>query len=155
MMSDDDEVSEQQAQEQEFASKIVHDRLKQVEAIYQNALTSMWLANGAAASASLAFIGGTWKTGMFPRQLLIPLSSFVVGLIFMGIGTFCHLFVEQRKLSKMERAHSWLDLPVGLSKTPTARAGLTFSDWRTAMAMLSALCFVFGCVFGLIEFWYA
>jgi len=152
-MSDEDEASEQQWRDQQLVDRLVQARLNPAEVIYHQALTSLWLGNGAAAGAALTFIGATWKDGRFPHQLLWPLTCFVLGLISMGVGTLAYLATERTVVRKMERANRWSQLPAGETKSPTEKAGLTFRDWRTKMAILSAGLFVLGCVIGLIELW--
>jgi len=152
-MSNEDESSERQWREQQLVDGVVRSRLRPAEAIYQQALTSLWLGNGAAAGAALAFIGASWKDGRFPHQLLWPLTCFVLGLISMGIGTGIYLFTEGRIVHSMERATSFLSLPAGRAKSPTEKVGLSFKDWRTRMSILSAGFFVLGCATGLVELW--
>jgi hypothetical protein len=155
MVSDDDDSSERQLRDQELVSKFVQSRLKPTETIYQQAITSLWLGNGAAAGAALTFIGATWKDGRFPHQLLWPLTFFVLGLISMGIGTLAYLANERTVVRQMERANSWLEFHAGGAKSPTEKAGLTFKDWRTRMAIVSGGLFVLGCLIGLSELWFA
>jgi hypothetical protein len=155
MASGNDETSERRLRDQELVSEFVQDRLGPAQAIYQQSLTSLWLGNGAAAGTVLTFVGATWKDGRFPHQLLLPLTSFVLGLISMGVGTLVYLATERSVVSQMERSDSWLAFHVSDAKSPTEKAGLTFKDWRTRMAILSVGLFVLGCVTGLVELWQA
>jgi hypothetical protein len=75
---------------------------------------------------ALAFVGATWKEGKFPRQLLMPLSCFVLGLISMGLGTVLYLLGEGRVLQSMEGTNRVWDLPAGPAVRPTKKARLSF-----------------------------
>lgn len=152
-MSDEDEASERQYEEQALVDEFVKGRLEGAERAYSQGLTSLWLGNGAAALAVLGLIGATWREGKFPHQVLCPLSCFVLGLVSLGIGTGLYLWTEGAIVNSMETATSWRQFPAFKSKSPTARAGLTLKDPRTIAAMLSAVLFVAGCVVGLLQLW--
>jgi hypothetical protein len=158
MMTDDDEEQqereqqereqqerEQQEREQqerelsqlERVQKFVRPRLERAERAYSQALTSLWLGNAGAALATLSFIGAAWQKGTFHRSLLVPLFSFVLGLILMGLGSTISLVKEARIIKRMERARSWLEFRVGDVKSSTEQAGLVL-DWRTWTAILAA-----------------
>ena len=151
--SKEDEDFEPSLRDQERVSEFVHGGLRPTETIYQQALTSLWLGNGAAAIAGLTFIGATWKGGGFPHQLLWPLTCFLLGLISMGVGTLSYLIKEENRARQMELESSPLGFRTDYIKSPTENAGLTFKDWRTRMAIVSSALFVFGCAIGLIELW--
>jgi hypothetical protein len=70
----------------------------------------------------------------------------------MGVGAFAALVREARSVHSMlhENATSALDFKVTDIQSPAQQAGLTFADWRTRMALLSAIFFVLGCVAGLL-----
>jgi hypothetical protein len=152
-MSEEDEASEHQQQEDAFVGRGIKRRLQPAERDYRQILSSLWLVNGAASLAVLSFIGAAWRNGKFPHQLLWPLTCFVLGLISMGAGTGRYLWTEGRIVRRMERATSVKKLPVGQSKSPREMAGLTFRDIRTKAALLSAVLFVLGCIIGLSELW--
>jgi hypothetical protein len=154
-MSDDDDASERQFRNESLVNKIVESLLQPVGEIYRQSLTGLWLGNGGASIAVLSFIGASWKNGNFPRQALWPLTFFVVGLISMGIGTVVYLFTEGRLIRSVEPATDLLRIPSASVKRPTEKAGLTFKDWRTRMAILSAGLFVVGCIVGLAQLWMA
>lgn len=125
-------------------------RIDQAERYYSQALTSLWLGNGGAALATLSFVGGLLQKGCSSNlTLLTPLWLFVLGLISMGAGSAISLVQESRELDRMQRATSLLDFKVADIKSSTEQAGLTL-DFRTGMALLSALLFVSGCIAGLI-----
>jgi hypothetical protein len=154
-MADDDQDSDRQWRDQTALSAYIFSRLKPVELAYQQSIVSLWLGNGTASIAVLSFIGATWHDGHFPKELLWPLTCFVSGLIVMGIGTGTHLFVEGKFIRLIENRSSILDTPAGSAKSPAQKAGLTFRDWRTVMAIPAAVLFALGCTIGLFELWSA
>jgi hypothetical protein len=153
MSDEQEETSDRQERDEAFVLEHVKDRLKSAELDYRQALTSLWLGNGAASLAVLSFIGAAWRDGKFPHQLLWPLSSFVLGLISMGVGTSIYLWGEGRSTRFMERQPSVLCFRMDDAKSPSEKTGLTIKDPRTKAALLSAGMFVLGCVIGLVELW--
>lgn len=148
----DEDASQAQLEEQNYVYEgFVRPRLEEAKRVYDQGLTSLWIGNGAAALAVLSFIGAAWHDGQFPSKLLWPLWCFVIGLVLMGIGTGTALVVEARAIRSMEQANSVLDFQLGHIRSPTEQAGLSAKDWRTRMAVASAVCFVLGCLVGLIE----
>lgn len=101
--------------------------------------------------ATLSFIGVTWSNGSFHRALLWPLGFFLAGVVAMGIGSFVALVSARDRIKCMQRAKSILEFRVHDIKSPTEEIGLTFSDWRTRMAMLSGALFLIGCVVGFVQ----
>ncbi len=152
-MTEEDESAERQLSGEAFVLTHVRHLLRPAKRAYRQMLTSLWLGNGGASLAVLSFIGVAWKDGKFPHQLLWPLTCFVLGLGSMGVGTGCYLLTIARAGRLSERAQDPLSFPMGSICGPTAKAGLTFKDWRTGSAILAAGFFVFGCSIGLVELW--
>jgi hypothetical protein len=153
-MSDDQDDAETEFERwNQVYEEYVRPRLERAEKAYNQALASLWLGNGAAALAALSAIGASWRQGQqFPSLLLWPLWFFVLGLVSMGVGAFVALVREARSVHSMlgANATSVLDLRVGDIQSPAVRVGLTFDDWRTRMAGLSAFFFLSGCIVGLL-----
>lgn len=141
---------DEQEREQQQAFEFVKPRLERAERAYNQALTSLWLGNGGATLAVLSFMGAAWHQGTFLRQLLYPLSCFILGLILMGIGAGLALFREGQAITRMLKARSLLQFRMGDIQSPAEDAGLTFRDWRTRMAVVSAGLFVLGCLIGFV-----
>ena len=152
-MNNEDEAAEHQLRNEALISNHVKSLLRPAKRAYRQSLTSLWLGNGGASLAVLSFIAATWKDGAFLHQLLWPLTCFVVGLISMGVGTGLYLLTIRRVGRLSERATRPQDLRGEAIKSPTEKAGLTFNDWRTRMAILSTGFFVLGCAIGLVELW--
>ena len=149
-MTDQNDDTDNRYREQEYVfDTYLRPRLERAEKLYNQALTSLWFGNGAAALASLSFIGAASSPGNFPHKLMMPFGLFVVGLISMGIGSGATLVAESIAIRRLERAESFLDLNLGDFKSPTEKTGLTFNNWRTCTALISAICFVSGCIVGL------
>lgn len=146
-----EEDSDNQLRDQKLVLKNVHARLEPVVQIYKQSITSIWVANGAAALAMLSFIGSALKDGKFLRISLIPLILFVSGLISMGYGVWRYLKEEQKIIHQMELSNSILQFLADESLSPTEKAGLTSKNWITRMEIVSAVCFIFGCVSGILE----
>jgi hypothetical protein len=141
---------DEQEQEQQKAFEFVKPRLERAERAYNQALTSLWLGNGGATVAVLSFIGAAWRQGTFPHQLLYPLWCFILGLISMGAGAALALIQEGKRIKRMLQATSWLHFKIGDIQNPAEEVGLSFRDWRTRMAVLSAGLFVLGCLIGAV-----
>jgi hypothetical protein len=119
--------------------------------IYSHAINSLWIGNAGAALATLSFIGAAWKDGTFPRILLCPLSFFLLGLILMGIGSLLALWRVHSVLEKRNKAaETAIDVKMDDIPSPAEIVGLSIRDGRTIMALLSGICFVAGCVAGLV-----
>ena len=148
MTAEDETEPDGGAREQERAFEFIQPRLERAERAYNQALTSLWLGNGGATVAVLSFIGAAWRQGTFPHQLLFPLWCFILGLICMGIGSAIALFREGQAINRMLRAETWLHFQIGDIQNPAEEVGLSFSDWRTRMALISAALFGIGCLVG-------
>ena len=148
----DDAQHARNLQSLESARTYVRPRMRRAERIYNQALTSLWLGNAGAALAALSFVGAASQHGALNRALLIPLGCFVLGLVAMGIGTAISLFQEGKALDDMQKALGVWDFKLDQIKTTTEQIGLTW-DWRTGMALLSAVLFCLGCVIGLFDLW--
>jgi len=145
------EIDDQQVRDFQRVQGLLKPRLEQAKRAYGQAITSLWIGNAGAAIATLSFIGASEHGGSFPHALLIPLTLFVAGLIFMGVGTIAVLVYERNRIRNMEEAESILDMKMDFILRPSEDAGLTLKDWRTRMACAAALCFILGCVTGLLE----
>lgn len=152
-MSDIDPEAERQFRDQELVAQAVRSRIEPVAREYNRALSSIWLANGAASLAMLSFIGAASANRQLVHRVLCPLTFFVLALISMGIGTACYLFSEGRTIASMEQADSILGLPAGRGLRPSQKAGLALTDPRSWSAIVSAILFVLGCSIGLIQLW--
>ena len=68
----------------------------------------------------------------------------------MGIGSALWLWGAREDIRDTEDAELILDRRAFRAMRPSERAGLTWKDWRTQAALLSAALFALGCVAGLI-----
>lgn len=149
-MSDEDQLREIRAEEHERHAQAIKRQIDEIRPAYAQALTSLWLGNAGASLAVLSFIGASWRDGRFPHFLLIPLGCFVLGLVSMGIGSALWLWGAREDIRDTEDAELILDRRAFRAMRPSERAGLTWKDWRTQAALLSAALFALGCVAGLI-----
>lgn len=60
---------------------------RRAERAYDRTLATLWIGNGVAALATVAYITANRHDGTFTRSLLIPLILFVVGLSITGISS--------------------------------------------------------------------
>ncbi len=155
MGADMDPNEEQRAEEQLMAQKEVYEFVQpsrdRAVKVYEQAITSLWVGNASATLATLSFIGATWSNGEFPRALLWPLVIFLAGVVAMAIGSIVAMISAQARIERMALANSILDFMVKDIQSPWEEIGLTFSDWRTRMAILSGALFVIGCVVGFVQ----
>ena len=137
------------------AQKEVYDslepQLNRAVKVYEQVVTSLWLGNAGATLATLSFIGATWNNGTFNQALLWPLGIFLAGVVAMAIGSIVAMISAQARIERMALANSILDFMVKDIQSPWEEIGLTFSDWRTRMAILSGALFVIGCVVGFVQ----
>lgn len=165
-MNDNDRRELEESRERDFerVQAAIKPRLERAARAYSQSLTSLWIGNAGAAIATLSFIGAAWRNGKevgaatihpvtFPHALLIPLTLFVLGLISMAVGSFSNLLRERKTIRMMEDANSIWDFTVDHVRRPSEEAGLTFRDWQTRWACLSAAFFIFGCATGLVQLW--
>jgi hypothetical protein len=82
------------------------------------------------------------------KLLLLTLSSFLVGIFALGIGSFVSLIGELVDLRDWETADSILDVKSRNFRRPSEEAGLHLS-FQNMMALGSALTFVVETVCGL------
>lgn len=155
MGADMDPNEEQRADDQLKAQKEVYEFvqpfLDRAFKVYEQAITSLWVGNASATLATLSFIGATWSNGEFPRALLWPLVIFLAGVVAMAIGSIVALVSARTRIERMARANSIRKFLCDDIKSPTEEIGLTLSDWRTRMAVLSGALFIIGCVVGLVQ----
>lgn len=149
--TEDEEGQELRLRLQKVVQDILNPQLKRAERAYNQALTSLWVANGAAALATLNFVAGTWHSGSSIRGLLWPLGLFMAGLVCMGIGSTAALICESGSIIRTQYAESVLDMRVGDIKSPAEIAGLTLQNPRTVAGIVSGALFVLGCLVGFVE----
>lgn len=147
-----DELAETRFREYQRGLEAIDRAVTELQPAYRQALNSIWIANAGASLATMSFIGATFHEVRSRLSLLLPLVCFILGLIFMAVGTVWWLFKERRWLAYMDEHEpplSILDVPADLAKSPTERAGLSLKDPRTTSALISGALFVIGCVTGL------
>lgn len=142
------DLLERQEAEERFFTEFVRPRIADAKEIYSSVTTAIWLGNGSGAIASLGFIGATWSNAGFYRPALWPFACFLAGTVFMGLGSVATLLLESAAIHRMIEARSILEMNMRDYKSPTQRAGLAFSEMRTAMAVISSICFVLGAIVG-------
>jgi len=142
---------DQRLSDQEFVVKeFLNPRLASTAKTYTAALTSLWIGNGAAALATLSFVGAAWHNGEPMRALLWPLWCFVLGLISMGVGSGVSIYRDAQSIRRLQQAQTVLELSVGDIRSPAEEAGLSFGNFRTLSAIAAAVLFVAGCLSGLL-----
>ena len=151
MDQDEEQHAEAEWEAQQEVYKWLQPLLDRTAKVYNHAITSLWVGNAGATLATLSFIGVTWSNGAFHKPLLLPLGIFLAGVVAMAIGSLVALVSACAQIKRMSRARSILGFRVGDVKSPTEKIGLTFSDWRTRMAMLSGAMFIMGCVVGIVQ----
>ena len=151
MDSDEEQRAEAQWKDQQEVYEFLQPLLDRTAKVYNHSITSLWAGNAGATLATLSFIGVTWSNGAFHKALLWPFGIFLAGVVAMAIGSFVALVSARDRLERMARANSILGFLVDDIESPTEEIGLTFSDWRTRMAMLSGALFITGCVVGFVQ----
>jgi hypothetical protein len=141
----DDEIQREvyKAQEHDFdmVRQVVEGILGPAKKSYENILTRLWAGNGAGAGIIATTM---WHNSVFHRELLWPLGFFSLGIIAMGAGATFSLIHEVRIARAAETKTSLLSMPMNTFRHLTEEAGLTMRDWRTRMALASAVLFIFG-----------
>jgi hypothetical protein len=64
-MSDEDELRENEAEEQDRRARAIKRQIDEIRPAYAQALTSLWLGNAGASLAVLSFIGASWRMAGF------------------------------------------------------------------------------------------
>lgn len=152
MEPDEEQHAETEWRDQREVHEFLQPILDRAAKVYDRAITSLWVGNAGATLATLSFIAGTWNNGAFYSALLWPLGIFLTGVVAMAIGSIFALVSARAHINRIARAKSMLKLRlVHDIKSPAEEIGLTLSDWRTRMAMLSGIMFIVGCVVGLVQ----
>jgi hypothetical protein len=121
--------------------------LERVEKAYDQTLTAIWIGNGAAAVATIQFIGarsGGWLA-------TVALGSFLLGLISLGVGSICYLAKERVRLERLELGQSVGQTQMEDILSKAVEIGLSARRARTTGALIAAVAFVVGCSFGFFE----
>ncbi len=156
MNDDDDDYddNERQLRNLEQASAVVSHRIERVDPIFNHAINTLWAGNGTASLAVLGAISATSKNGVIDKRTLLPLALFLAGLICMCVGSLVTLLRESAAIKRMQAVSTMLDFQGRDVQSPVERAGLTFRNWRTLMALFAGGFFIAGCIvgFGLLLF---
>lgn len=145
----DDEYAEHQLEELERAQRFSRPIIDRAERIYSQSLNGLWIGNAGAAIASLSFMGSIISAKPeLAKALVIPFLLFVAGLIAMGLGAVIVLVREGARAKRMERVSSVLGIVMGDIVSPTEAVGLALRDPRTISAVIGALTFLSGCLWG-------
>src|SRR5215207_8403768 len=144
--------AEYEEREREVVERMLEARIARAERIYDHAITSLWLGNSGAAVATLSLLGVTLKDGKPLRQLMFPLTAFIVGIVLMGLGSILALWREYRAVRSTQEARSILEVRADAIESPAEKI-LSFRNGRTVMALLAGAAFVVGCVSGLSLLW--
>ncbi len=151
---ENDELAEKCFWKYQHDIEAIDRAIAKLQPAYRQALNGIWIANGGASLATLSFTATTiHELRSHMGLLLCAIVCFVLGLVSMAIGTVWWLIKERRWLAYMDKHEppfSVLDVPAGLAKSPTERAGLSLKDPRTTAAVISGTLFVIGCGTGLI-----
>lgn len=150
-MAPSDDDNDRRIQELEELHTFLERRVNRSARVYEHAITSLWLGNAGSALATLGFIGATWKNGTFDKSLLWPLGIFLAGILVMAIGAIVTLISARNRINRMAGVPSILDLMAADIKSPAEEIGLTFSNWRTVMAVLSFVLLITGVVVGFVQ----
>jgi hypothetical protein len=153
-MNDDDDDDERQLRNLEQASAVVSHRIERVDPIFTHAINTLWAGNGTASLAVLGAISATLKNGVIDKRTLLPLALFLAGLICMCVGSLLTLLRESAAIKRMQTVSTMLDFQGRDVQSPVERAGLTFRNWRTLMALFAGGFFIAGYIvgFGLLLF---
>jgi hypothetical protein len=118
-------------------------------AAYADALSRLWLGNGAGALAALSAMGAAASARLHLHKWFIMCpGAFVLGLVLLGIGTLVTLVHEARWLNAHEEADGLLDLRVAFIQRPTHEMGLAWLNPRTLLAVGSAIAYLVGVIAG-------
>lgn len=112
---------------------------RRAERAYDRTLATLWIGNGVAALATVAYITANRHDGTFTRSLLIPLVLFVVGLSITGISCLAEFESERRRIADLGNEDSAAHRP--------DREVRSHADRRTVTALVSGSCFVIGFIF--------
>jgi hypothetical protein len=145
MTHEQEQIAQTRLRDLEIAERLLQPRRDRAERAYDRALTTLWVGNGGAALATLAYITANRHDGTFTRSLLVPLVLFVVGLAVTGIGSLIEFESERRAIVRVQSAEDPIrDVRSDGSRWPAPL------HWRTPVALLSGACFVVGFVFGFV-----
>lgn len=125
----------------------VKRRFKSAKRSYNQTLNRLWAGNSAGALAAVGALGSGKISDT--ELLLLALSSFLIGVFALGVGSFVSLFAELRGLRDWEEVDTILDVKTRHIRRPSEEAGLRVS-FQNMMALCSALTFVGGTICGFI-----
>ena len=114
--------------------------------LYEQIVNRLWAGNAAGVFAVIGAIGGGKAHGFAIRAAL---CAFLLGLLILAVGTFLSLILQARIVRDLEKAESLLDLRIESIQSSSEEIGLTISDTRTIMGLLSAMMFFVGTGCGL------
>ncbi len=121
--------------------------VKDAEKTYDQILNRLWAGNGGGSLAVLGIVGA----GKFSSAEMLPaVVFFLLGLVFLGLGAFRHLFLMAKITYDLEETKSPLDRRADLILRPTERIGLRLYDPRMITTMLAATMFTLGAGYGLL-----
>lgn len=123
-------------------------RLKETKLSYNQILNKLWVSNGAGAAASLSEVNFMLKNHKPHDLFMWPLSLFMIGLMFLFIGSIITLILDSMTIKYMESVKSIIDVNLDLFRKPSKKAGLTLSDWQTVMAICAAVSLILGVIVG-------
>lgn len=121
-------------------------RFESAKNSYNQNLNRLWAGNSAGALAAVGALGSGSVSDT--KLLLLALSTFLLGVFALGLGSFVSLIAELRGLRGWEEADSILDMKVGQFRRPSEEAGLRLS-FQNVMALGSAFTFIAGTALGL------
>lgn len=145
MTSGNDELGERQLREQRALDQSIARRAKVARRQYEKILARLWLGNAGGAVVTVSYFGAAGAArNLTPKAIYF----FLIGLLILGLGTLLDLVREWMVIYANQRATHSLGLKAGYGKSPVERAGFSTS---AILAGFAALCFVGGCIVGLVE----
>jgi hypothetical protein len=143
-----DQLGEMQRREQQMVRELADPVINEAQRGYNQVVNGLWLANGAAALATLAFIGSRESAD---NTLLMPLTFFCLGLIARGIGAVFTLMAANKVVEESERVTT----PLALTWDQMNNLLGGYRWWLSKMAAVAGVFFVVGVTTGLAALWAA
>ncbi len=106
----------------EAAREGLRSRFEGAKASYNQILNRLWAGNTAGALAAVGALG-SGKIGD-TKLLLLALSSFLLGVFALGLGSFASLIAELLDLRDWQSVNSILDLKTRHFRRPSEEAGV-------------------------------
>jgi hypothetical protein len=116
----------------------------------KDALSKLWLGNGAGLIASVSALGASHAAGVHaqPWFVLCPIC-FAVGLICLGIGSLAAIRRDVNWLRDNAEAEGILDVKVGSIRQPHEDLALVPTHPKMALAYAGGVLFLFGVATGI------